>query len=280
MGQEIVEGSPDVADLPPGLQGNVHNLHITLFLQFHQSHSLLVRQFFFIQGIPERRPRIADGLLPHRLAFVDMAQCRVVKVFKALPSDLLYGSHRGKGGLGTRRFRVGRTGHELVSQDHVPKGRVDACPADHRTDGIIIVFDGFIREEMPDPGGLHEWQHPDMERSVFVRYLHMSHFPVIPSGNMDAAVFKDPAAEIEPLVGVMVPADHKDRLSGFLQLRQEGVQQCHCRFPRHRPVVHIPADHHPVHRLLFRNGQEPVQDEALVFDQIEFVQGLPQVKIP
>ena len=100
---------------------------------------------------------------------------------------------------------------ELMGHDDVAFPPVDLRVFQDDRDRILIGFDLCPGEKALHLGRLHKRKKADVDfrPALFLFYYMLLKVSVKDSADIDLVFFEQPAAIVQPVIGIMVPADHK-----------------------------------------------------------------------
>ena len=274
--QKLLQPAGQMPQIPPWLQGQQFHCHIAGAININQRHALFI--IALPQGILQGRTGIAHLLPASLLGPVDMPQRRVGKCRKIVRPDLLHQPHLLHGGTFRAcqlRHQVAAS-HKLMRHQHVACLRINPGMPQYHLYRLVIALDFLIWEKMAHLGGLHKGQ----QIKINPVNAPVVKLPLIPGSNVNPPCLKEAAAEIQPLIRVVVAANHKHLYPSLCQPVQKIIQQPHCSLAGYRPVVDITCQQHAIHLLPACYRQNLIQNITLVLQQIKITQGPAQMQIP
>ena len=232
--------SPYLPHIPKRDKGHESDVNHTLLPQLHHADRLLVANLR--EGVLQGRPRVADGLPTDLLWAVEVSQRHIVEVLKHLGRDLVQTTHRQFLGLTGTAAQ-----NKLMGHQHVPLGRVDLPPINGIGHSLLVSRYLCLRIGMTKDGRFQVRQKIEMDRTVVVRQDYRRLCPLIDCRHVDPLALHETGGKIQPLGGVMVAADGKDRYIFPGQSREKFVQQTYRLGGRYGLIVEVPRQKDPVH---------------------------------
>ena len=115
--------------------------------------------------------------------------------------------------------------------------------------------------------GLDEREQVAVYRAVFIRQVDTCRFSPIDGGDMDLAVFQDPAGKGEPVRRIMIAADNQDGKIQPVERTEEVIQQMD-RFPGGNGlIVNVSSNENAVRLFFPDDGKDLPENIFLIFQK-------------